>query len=238
MIKLKSNLYWLGKDAYINNDYDTAMEYFSQIIKDGFEFADVYNMVGIIHHDKGKFEKAVQALEKALKINPKYTDASLNLAVIYNDMGQLKKAREIYAKAKQIVNEETKTDGLDPYSLGKLSNLHANLADIYYAHGIYKEAIKEYQKALALSPDFVDIRTKLGIALRDSGKQRESIKELKKALVLKPDYTQALLAIGLSHYMEENIKEAKESWEKVLKINPDEKRAKFYLQMIEAEIVL
>ncbi|MBN1572054.1 MAG: tetratricopeptide repeat protein [Deltaproteobacteria bacterium] len=237
MIKLKSNLYWLGKEAYINNDYDAAMEYFSEIIKEGYEFADVYNMVGIIHHDNGKFDKAVQALEKAIKLNPKYTDASLNLAVIYNDMGQLEKARKIYAKAKQIVKEETTTDGLDPFSLGKLSNLHANLADIYYAHGIYKEAIKEYQKALALSPDFVDIRTKLGIALRESGKPRESIEELEKALALKPDYTQALLAIGLSHYIEENIEEAKKYWEKALKQNPDEKRAKFYLQMIEADII-
>jgi tetratricopeptide (TPR) repeat protein len=235
MVTSQSKLYWLAKDAYLNNDFETAMEYFSEIIKEGFEFADVYNMVGIIHHNKGKYEKAIQALEKALKINPKYTDAALNLAVIYNDMGQLEKAKKIYAKAKKIIKEKTTTEGLDPFSLGKLSNLHANIADIYYAYSLFDEAIEEYKKALNLNPDFVDIRTKLGIALRESGKIKESLKELEDALTIKPDYAQALFAIGFSHYLNEDIKSAKKYWGKLLKQNPDDRRTQFYIHMLKNE---
>jgi tetratricopeptide (TPR) repeat protein len=235
MVTSQSKLYWLAKDAYLNNDFETAMEYFNEIIKEGFEFADVYNMVGIIHHNNGKFEKAVQALEKALKINPKYTDAALNLAVIYNDIGQLEKAKKIYARAKKIIKEKTTIKGLDPFSLGKLSNLHANIADIYYAYGLFDEAIREYKKALNLNPDFVDIRTKLGMALRESGQIVESIKEFENALIIKPDYAQALFALGFSHYLNEDIKSAKKYWDKLLKQNPDDRRTQFYLRMLKDE---
>ena len=235
MMMTKNKRYWLAKEAYINNDFETALEYFSELIESGYEFADVYNMVGFIHHNNGKYEKAIQALEKALQLNPKYTDAALSLAVIYNDMGQLEKSRAVYAKAKEIVKQKTTTEGLDPFTLGKLSNLHTDIADIYYALGIYDEAIKEYEKALSLNPDFVDIRTKLGIALREAGEIDWAINEFEKALNKKPDYVQALFAIGFSYYKAGKPNKAKEYWKKLLKHNPDDKSTQFYLHMLESD---
>jgi len=235
MITTTNKRYWLAKEAFQNNDFETAMKYFSELVESGYEFADVYNMVGIIHHTNGKYEKALQALEKALKLNPKYTEAALNLAIIYNDMGQLEKSRAVYARAKEIVEQKTTTEGLDPFTLGKLSNLHTDIADIYYALGIYDEAIKEYEKALKLNPDFVDVRTKFGIALREAGEIDWAIEEFKKALSKKPDYIQALFAIGFSYYKNKKPKKAKEYWKEALKQNPNDKNIQFYLQMLESD---
>jgi tetratricopeptide (TPR) repeat protein len=233
MDKVENNNYWLGKEAFEHQDYKKAEQYLNQVIKSGLEFADVYNMLGIIYHQEGKYEKAVQSFERALEINPNYTDASMNLAVIYNDMGLLDKAKTVYLDAQARAQTKVSPKGLDPFSLGKLSNLHKDVGDVYLSYGMYEEAIEEYTKALALNPDFVDIRTKLGIALRDSRKYDDALVHLKRAASERPDYTPAFLSLALCYFKMGKKKEAKDTLTKVMKSEPDNKIAALYMKMLE-----
>ena len=232
MAKVDSNSYWLGKEAFDHQDYTKAERYLSEVVKDGYEFADVYNMLGIIYHQEGKYEKAVHSFEMALEINPNYTDASMNLAVIYNDMGALDKAKVVYLDAQKRAQTKASPKGLDSFSLGKLSNLHKDIADVYLSFGMNEEAIEEYAKALKLNPDFVDIRTKLGIALRDSERYKEALTHLKQAVSERSDYIPALLALALCYFKMGNSKDAKETLAVVMKSDPDNKIAALYLTMI------
>jgi tetratricopeptide (TPR) repeat protein len=227
--------YWLGKEAFSNQDFKKAKECFTELIESGSDFADVYNMLGIIHHDEGKLEKAVHYFEKALAINPNYSEASINLAVVYSDIGKFDEAMRVYDEAKERASEKSTQHGIDPYALGKLSNLHADLADIYYSMGLYAEAIEEYKKALKLNPDFGDIRTKLGIALRDSGMLNEAIGELKKVVNDRPDYIPALLSLGLCYFKMESHDAAEKTWSKILDQEKDNKTALFYLKMLKKQ---
>ena len=231
MEKTDNKDYWLGKEAFERQNLAKAEEYLTEVVKLGHEFADVHNMLGIIYHQQGRFEKAVQSFEHALRINPNYTDASMNLAVIYNDMGKLDEAKKVYTDAK--ARTQVRVSGLDPFSLGKLSNLHKDIADVYYSFGMYDEAIEEYTKALKLNPDFVDIRTKLGIALRDSGKYDDALVHLGQAASERPDYVPALLGLALCYFKMGKIGEAKDKWNEVIKSDPKNKIAAFYLKMIE-----
>lgn len=234
MDKADNNSYWLGKEAFEHQDYKKADRYLNQVIQSGSEFADVYNMLGIIYHQEGKYEKAVQSFEKALEINPNYTDASMNLAVIYNDMGLLDKAKVVYLDAQARAQTKVSPKGLDPFSLGKLSNLHKDVADVYLSYGMYEEAIEEYTRALTLNPDFVDIRTKLGIALRDSRKYDDALVHLKRAVSERSDYTPAFLALALCYFKMGKTKEAKDILTKVTKSEPGNKIAALYLKMLES----
>jgi tetratricopeptide (TPR) repeat protein len=232
MAKIDNNTYWLGKEAFDHQDFKKAEGYLSGVVQDGFEFADVYNMLGIIYHQQGKYEKAVRSFEMALEINPNYTDASMNLAVIYNDMGALEKAKAVYLDAQARAQTKSSLKGLDPFSLGKLSNLHKDIADVYLSFGMNEEAIEEYTKALKLNPDFVDIRTKLGIALRDSGRYDDALTHLTKAVSERQDYIPAFLALALCHFKMNNPKQAKEILAAVMKLEPGNKIAALYLKMI------
>lgn len=232
MAKMDSNTYWLGKEAFEHQDFEKAEGYLSEVVQDGFEFADVYNMLGLIYHQQGKYEKAVRSFEKALDINPNYTDASMNLAVIHNDMGALEKAKAVYLDAQARAQAKTSPKGLDSFSLGKLSNLHKDIADVYLSFGMHEEAVEEYTKALKLNPDFVDIRTKLGIALRDSGRYKDALTHLKKATSERPDYIPALLALALCHFKMDDPKQAKDNLDTVMKLEPGNKIAALYLKMI------
>ena len=113
-------------------------------------FADVWNMLGVIYHAQGKFQKAIDCFSNALSINPNYTEAQLHLAVTYNDLGQYDKAQKIYRQAKEYKGVEADAQDRLPDSFvrGKLANMHAELGDTYWGIGLFEEALEEYSKAL------------------------------------------------------------------------------------------
>ena len=100
-MEIKRNV-TLGRECFENKDYMRAEKYFKEVLKKRPTFADIYNMLGLIYHEQGKYSKALLSFEKSLSLNPHYTEASLNLSVTYNDLGQYKKAKEVYNKAKKI----------------------------------------------------------------------------------------------------------------------------------------
>jgi tetratricopeptide (TPR) repeat protein len=151
-------LYQTGKESFQKGVYPKAQECFEKFIKKNKEFADVFNMLGIIYHGQGNFTKAVESFEKALKINSKYTEAALNLSVTYNDLGQYARAKEVYSKATKAKRLESVAELQDDYARAKVANMHSELGDVYRSIGLYDEAIEEYRKALKLKPQFVDIK--------------------------------------------------------------------------------
>jgi len=220
-----------GKNFFKNQAYKKAESIFEKIIADKREFADVYNMLGVINHQAGEFSRAINYFQKALKINPNYTEAMLNLSVLYNDLGEYKQARALVAKSKK---ETKKTrDQLDPFLKGKLANKHAEVGDLYRGVGVYDRAVEEFQKALELAPNFYDIRNRLGICLRELGKKKESLKEFQKIAKEKPSYMEAQVQLGVTHYSLGQKKEARQVWNKLAGINPKHELVRMYLKLSE-----
>ncbi|MCK5796617.1 MAG: tetratricopeptide repeat protein, partial [Deltaproteobacteria bacterium] len=75
-----------GREHYENHEFLQAEALLTQVVQDDNDFADVYNMLGVIYHDQGRFRQAQTSFERALEINPAYTEAALNLAVTYNEL--------------------------------------------------------------------------------------------------------------------------------------------------------
>ena len=44
-----------------------AEQYLTQVVEQNQSFADVYNMLGVIYHDQGQYQKALRAFEAALR---------------------------------------------------------------------------------------------------------------------------------------------------------------------------
>ncbi len=228
-------LYLLGRENFQKNDYTEAEKHLTAFIETVQDFADVWNMLGVIYHDQGKFQKAVESFERALKINPLYTEAQLSLAVTYNDLGQYHKARELYAGAKQ---QGTKTEGEripDPFVKGKLANMHADLGDVYRGIGLFDEAVQEYRKALELRPEFPDIRTKMAKALHSQGRKEQALDELMEIKRNKPEYLVARINLGVMLYSEGRVADALREWREILKEDPENKKAQMYLRLVEKQ---
>ncbi len=227
-----SELVATGKHYFEQKDYPKAESYLRQVLDKTDRYADVLNMMGVIHHADGRFSSAIEMFRHALSVNPRYTEAIMNLAVLYNDLGQYDDARKLYQQLKKI--PKAKGQAIEPVLRGKLSNLHASIGDIYRSAGVHKLAIDEFEKALKLNPTYVDIKTKLGQSLREDGQTGKALKVLKEAIKAKSGYTPAHIQLGLTYYSMGKIAEAKKEWKVVLAKDPGNDYATMYLRLIEA----
>jgi tetratricopeptide (TPR) repeat protein len=209
-------------------EYARAEPILLGVVDEHPHFADVHNMLGMIHHDQGDYERAERDFEAALRINPRYTDAALNLAVLRNDTGQYDAAREMYDRA--VSSTRGGPGELDRNVAAKLANMHAELADTYRAAARLDEAIAEYERALALCPGFIDIRGKLAAALRDAGRLERAIREYEDILARNAAWLPARLNLGLTLLRAGRRAEAVEHWQKVLRLSPNDSKAIAYLK--------
>jgi len=219
----------LGRGYFLKKEYGLAEQYLTELVEQNQSFADVYNMLGVIYHDQGQYQKAQRAFEAALRINPSYTDAALNLAVTYNDTGKYEEAQETYRLA--LSRSGARPGKLDRFVQGKLANMYADIGDVYLSSGHYSEAIAEYRRALELGPGFVDIRARLAGALRDAGQRDEAIREYEEVVRQHPTYVLARLNLGLSLFTAGRKAEAAKHWQAVLEISPGNRNAEMYLRL-------
>jgi tetratricopeptide (TPR) repeat protein len=90
-----------------------------------------------------------------------------------------------------------------------------------FQEGKVSEAVKQYEEALRLYPDYPKAHVNLGIALEQTGHVQEAINQYEQALRLQPDYSKAhySLAVALEHAG--RVQEAVEHYEQALQANPD-----------------
>lgn len=219
----------LAREFYEKREYDHAEQQLLKVVDATRGFADIQNMMGVIHHDRGRLEEARDCFEAALRLNPAYTEASLNLAVTYNDLGNYAEAQRVYRGA--VAHDGTTAEAVDPYAKGKIANLHAELAQAYLDVDLPNEAVQEYRNAIRLCPDFADLRVKLAHVYRQTGDHSAARFELGEAMRVKPEYMAARIELGVLFLISGQRQKAVTEWEEVLKREPDNKSAKMYLRM-------
>ena len=142
------------------------------------------HLLGVVAHQTGKNDVAVDLITRAITIDPDLAEAHSNLGTALRDLGKLEEAVTSYHKALAL-----KPDYADA---------HNNLGNALKDLGKPEEAVASYHKALNLKPDLAETHNNLGNALRDLGKPEEAISSYQKALNLKPDYVNAHNNLGLA----------------------------------------
>lgn len=222
-----------AKKLFQQHDYEGAETILRKAAKAAPQYADVHNMLGVVYHDAGRFSDAIKAFEAALEQNPGYSEALLNLAVLYNDLGKYKQAKQLYARLHKGSGKAKGSKAIEPVLKGKLSNMHAEIGDIYFGLGLYEPAIDQYERALHLNPMYVDIRTKLGVSQRELGDLKASEATLKDVIKTKASYHNARVQLGVTLYAKGNAAEAKKTWKATLTADPDNAMAKMYLSLCQ-----
>ncbi len=142
------------------------------------------HLLGVVAHQTGKNDVAVDLITRAIAIDPDLAEAHSNLGTALRELGKLEEAVTSYHKALAL-----KPDYADA---------HNNLGNALKDLGKPEEAVASYHKALNLKPDLAEAHNNLGNALRDLGKPEEAISSYQKALNLKPDYVNAHNNLGLA----------------------------------------
>jgi tetratricopeptide (TPR) repeat protein len=222
----------LGREHYDRREFDRAEHVLLEVLEHTDRFADVFNMLAVVLHERGDFVAAERYFERAVELNPHYTEALLNLAVTYNDLGKYEAARQVYAR---IRKGDGQSGVLDPFARGKIANMHADIAQAYADAGCKPEAIAELKKAVELCPAFADLQTKLGSLYRDAGNLALARDHYEAARAANAKFVPARILLGVTLLSLGLTDGAVAEWRDALAIDPDNKSAKMYLRMVETQ---
>jgi Flp pilus assembly protein TadD len=150
--------------------YGKAIDHYNRLIEMGHEEAAVYYNIGICCEREGMDEEAEEAYKKAYEMDKGFTDAvyRLGLLAIKNDNS---KAAVKYLGA-LACKKNVSFDAI--YNLGVA---HDKLKD-------YEKAVENFQKAMAIEPNYSKVHKRLGYTYEAMGKREEAMECFKKAMEL------------------------------------------------------
>src|SRR3954453_9220247 len=116
-----------AREYFKENKYSLAEPLLNQLILKNAKSPEVFQMLGTIYYDQGKFNKAIRSFRRALELDPTYTDASVCLSIILNDLGRYEDGRKVFDEAKDILKSRSTTE--DPYMNEKFAIKHDELGE-------------------------------------------------------------------------------------------------------------
>lgn len=93
-------------------------------------------------------------------------------------------------------------------------------AATFVARGNYEDAVVEYRKALALTPNDPVLHNKLGIAYQTLGRYGQARREYDQALAIRPTYPEAWNNVGTLEHARGRFKQAIAAYRKAVEIKP------------------
>jgi len=200
-----------GYKAYDLEEYDIAIEYYTNAIKIDIEFAEAYNNRGNAYDDKGLYDEAINDYTKAIKLNPKYAVAYYNRGIVYGEKGLYDEAIEDYNKAIELNPE--------------YAEAYYNRGLAYYNKELYDEAIEDYNKAIELNPEYADAYYNRGNAYNKKGDYNSAISDFNKAIQINPQDAPAYYNRGNAYNKKGDYNSAIFDYTKAIEIDPQYAKA-------------
>jgi tetratricopeptide (TPR) repeat protein len=183
-----------------------AEQIYRQILAIEPNHADAIHFLGVIAHQVGKHEVAIEYLRRSVEL--KTTEAVFhNLGEAYRALHKVPEAIACYRRALE----------LKPDFAQARNNLGIALKD----QGKFDEAIDCWRRTLELKPDYTDAQNNLGAAFKDQGKLDEAIACCRRVVELKPDDAVARNNLGGALYGQGKLDEAIACYRRTLQLKPD-----------------
>jgi tetratricopeptide (TPR) repeat protein len=233
-------------------DLPKAEHIYNQVLQANPNQPVALHLLGVIAHQVGRNDAAVNLISKALSIQPDYGVAHGNLGNALLGLGHLEQAINSYQTALTIDPENLEAQyniGNALKQLGRLEDAiacyrkvlvinpdiaeaHNNLGNVLQEQGKLDEAIASYNSALTLNPGFAEAHSNLGAVQREQGKLEQAVASCQRAVEVAPDYTLAHINLGNALSGLGNIKEAVSSFHTALTIQPDYREAWNNLEIV------
>ncbi len=190
-----------------NEQWTAARDIYRSVLDVAPDFPDAVHYSGVLAHQEGRSELAVELIERSLALEPDRADWHSNLAIVLRDRLELDPA--IAACQRAIA--------LDPSH----ANAHNNLGVLLRAQGRVAEAEAAYRAAIRARPDHSDAFTNLGILLNGQGRTQEAAVCFCKVITFRPKHPEARRLLALAHCTLGEVDEAVRVYEEWLAEEPD-----------------
>lgn len=188
-------------------DLSRAEGIYQQILEADPNQPDALHLLGVIAHQVGKNDSAVEFISQALAIKPDFAEAHYNLGSAFQDLRRLEEAAASYQKALVLKPDYAKA--------------HNNLGNTLKDLGKPDEAVASLQKAIAIEPDFAEAHSNLGNALKDLGRLDDAVANYQNCLAIKPDFAEAYNNLGNALTKQGRLDQAIDNFQKAITLKPD-----------------
>jgi tetratricopeptide (TPR) repeat protein len=223
-----------ARERFALQDYYGAIHLLQELLESGRSFADCHHLLGLCYAMLGQNQRALEQFGHALELNPRYIEAHIHRGILLNDLGRTDEAAEAFRQA--AANNTSQSSGFPAHIAANLANHHALLAAAYAEFGALPEAIEQYRRAVALGPNFADLRYKLARALLEAGDVLSAREELERVVSDRPNFVDALASLGLARYLSGDAAGAQQVWRECLLARPKNARVEAYLAMLERAV--
>jgi tetratricopeptide (TPR) repeat protein len=162
----------LGKESMQANDVPASLQHFQKAIDLYPNYAEAYQLMGVVNLETGKLADAELQLAKATEIEPKLTTAFFALGICRNQMAKYAEAETALARGLE----------LDPNS----ADGHYHIAEAYWNLGRFDDSEPHARKSLQLKPDMAPAHVLLGNSMLRKRDAPGALKEFKEYLRLAP----------------------------------------------------
>lgn len=156
-----------GTTAYRNDDFESGVGFFEQIVANTPDNRKAYYNLGLGYFELGRYYDALQAFNSAIEISPNDSISIQYRGRVYYMLGDFPKCLKDYDRVVQM-----KPD--DPIAWYNRGTAHGQLKN-------YLGAIKDFDKAIELDPDYAEAFFNRGLANYFQGRMHEACYDWRKA---------------------------------------------------------
>ncbi len=189
-----------------------------QILQAQPHHAFALHLLGVIAHQAGKPQLAIDLIKEAVKHNG-------NIALFHSNLGEM--CRQA-GRLDDALRHGERAVALDP----RMVAAHGNLGIACFDRKDYDRAEACQRQALAIDPQFAPSLNNMGSICRARKKLDEAMDWYRKAITANPNYVESLSNLGAVLLEDERAEEAVAPLEQALRINPNHAEALCNLGMV------
>jgi tetratricopeptide (TPR) repeat protein len=226
-----------------------------QILQAQPDFAPAIHLLGVIAHQSGQNDMAIELIQKAIAINDNVALFHANLGEMLRTRGDIEGAirhgeravalepgmaaalsnlgiayydQEDYERARQCHEKALALNASLPHSLN-------NMGSIMRAEEQPEKAMAFYHRAIAANANYLEPLNNLGLVLIEEDRHAEAIAPLTSAVQQNPGYSDAWCNLGCAYTVLEQFDKAMTAYQKAIELRPEYVEAHLGLSRIYME---
>jgi tetratricopeptide (TPR) repeat protein/2-polyprenyl-3-methyl-5-hydroxy-6-metoxy-1,4-benzoquinol methylase len=164
-----------------------AEQLYRQVLTADPANADALHLLGIVAHQRGQHETAVDLIGRAIAYGAPLPQFHYNLGLALAALGRSDDAATQFTRAIALKDD--------------YADAHASLGDAQRAQGLTEQALRTYQRAEQLKAPSAELHNNIGATLLALGRVDEGIARCERAVAIKPDLFEAHVNLARLHYV-------------------------------------
>lgn len=189
------NKYKIGRGFFVKGDYNSAVQYLQESLKEDPNYLDALYMLGLSYFGQKNYAKAEEQLAVVIRYDPQFIEAYQYLGQVYMAQKKLDQAKAHFQKMSGVPGA-----GAAPqYCLGV----------VYYQEKNLGMAEKSWKEAIRLDNKNARSHNNLGVLRSAEGKHVEALTEFQLASKLEPENPSYLVNMAAEMILVNQVENAR-----------------------------